>query len=98
MPLFGPLQTDSLLAQFRPGPQGRPPLPGGLQTRGLVNFVSSSPKKFNANTDAALMSIPTEEFSLGTNIKSYHSENRYKTSYNVVYMEHNRLAVSQWND
>ena len=48
MPLFGPLQTDSLLVQLRPGSQGRPPFPGGLQTRGLVNFVSSSPEKFNS--------------------------------------------------
>ena len=47
MPLFGPLQTDSLLVQFRSWPQGRPPWPGGLQTRGLLNLVSSSPAKFN---------------------------------------------------
>lgn len=69
MPLFGPLQTDSLLVQFRPEPQGRPPLPGGLQTRGLVKFVSSSPEEFNTNTHA-LMSIPTEDVLLGIKIKS----------------------------
>ena len=44
MPLFGPCHTEVLLAQFRPGSQGRPPSPGWLHTRGLTNLASSLPE------------------------------------------------------